>query len=109
MTFSQGANCDKTFIDGSHHRTRLPIITLRVVLATREQQSGSFKEVFLGNGKSLVLCCGFMGSVRLCYYSNSILANERFFQRALERAYSGSSFPIHGNLETLISIPVLLS
>jgi len=77
--FSQGANYYKTFVAGSPHRTRLPIITLHAVLVTREQQNGSFKEVSLPNGSSLVPCCGSMGSVRSYYHSNPILANGHFF------------------------------
>jgi len=77
--FSQGANYYKTFVAGSPHRTRLPIITLHAVLVTREQQSGSFKEVSLQNGNSLVPCCGSMASVRSYYHSNPILANGHFF------------------------------
>ena len=76
---SQGANYDRTFVDGSLHRIRPPTITLRAALVTKGQQSGSFKEVSLKDGNPLVPCCGFMASVRSCYHSNSILANDHFF------------------------------
>ena len=75
---SQGANCYKTFLDGSLHRIRLPITTLHAIPITREQQSGSLKEVYLENGNRLVLCCGFMGRVRLYCHSKYILAKKTF-------------------------------
>ena len=68
--------CNKTFVDGSLHRTHLPIITLHPILVAREQQGGSCKEVSLESGNLLVLCCGFMGSVRLYYHSNITLADS---------------------------------
>ena len=59
----QGANCDRTFIDGSLHQIRLRITTLHVVLVIREQQIGSLKVVSLKSGNQLVPYCGFTESV----------------------------------------------
>ena len=50
----QGANCDRTFVDGSLHQIRLPITTLHVVFTIREQRIGSFKAASLENGDQLV-------------------------------------------------------
>ena len=77
QAFLQGANCDKTFEDGSLHRILPQTITLLVMLVTREQQSGSFKEVFFENGSRLVLCCGFTGSVRSSDQPHSTLTDDR--------------------------------
>ena len=60
----QGANCDRTFADGSPHQIRLPITILHVALVIREQQIGSLKVVSLESGNWLVPYCGFMESVR---------------------------------------------
>ena len=61
---SQGTSYDRTFSDGSLRRTRRPITTLRVVLITREMQSGFLKAVSLPNGNPLLRFYGFMENVR---------------------------------------------
>ena len=69
----QGANRDKTFIDGSLHQIRLRITILHVMLIIREQQTGSFKGVSLEGGKQLVLYYGFTESVCSLYHSHLLL------------------------------------
>ena len=75
--FFQGANCDKTFVDGSRHQILPQITTSHATLVTREQQSGSFREVSFENGSRLVLCCGFTGSVRSFLFPFPIYSHRR--------------------------------
>jgi len=70
----QGANCDRTFVDGSLHQIRLRITILHVVLVTREQRIGSLKGVSLENGNQLVPYCGFTESVRSLYHFHLLLS-----------------------------------
>jgi len=69
----QGANCDRTFVDGSPHQIRLPITILHVVLVIREWQIGFLKAASLENGDQLVPCCGFTESVRSLYHFHLLL------------------------------------
>jgi len=69
----QGANCNRTFIDGSLHQIRLRITILHVVLVIREQRIGFLKVVSLGSGNQRVPCCGFTESVRSLYHFHLLL------------------------------------
>jgi len=69
----QGANCDRTFVDGSPHQIPLRITILHVVFIIREQRIGSLKAVSLKNGDQLVPYCGFTESVRSLYYFHLLL------------------------------------
>ena len=61
----QEASHGTTFINGSLHRTRPPITTLRVPLIKRERQTGSFKGVSSPDGsqQTPVHYFGFMANV----------------------------------------------
>ncbi len=65
---SQGTNCVRAFINGSLHQTRPRIITLHVVLITREQQHGSFKEAYSRNGWQRVHFFGSTENVRPSHF-----------------------------------------
>ena len=67
QALSQGANCDRIFVDGSRHQIRLRTITLRVMLITKEQRHGSSEAVFtrIGNQQVPNRSSGSMESVRL--------------------------------------------
>jgi len=69
----QGANCDRTFVDGSLHQIHLPITILHVMFIIREQRIGSFKAASFENGDQLVPCCGFTESVRSLYHFHLLL------------------------------------
>jgi len=73
QSFFQGANCDRTFKDGSLHQIHLRITILHVVFVIREQQIGSLKVVSLGSGDQLVPYCGFTESVCSLYHFNLLL------------------------------------
>ena len=60
----QKANCGRTSTNGSAHRIRRPIITLRAVLITRRRQPGSFKAEFSANGNQQARSSGFTENVR---------------------------------------------
>ena len=73
QSFFQGVNCDRTFIDGSLHQIHLRITILHVVLAIREQRTGSLKVVSSEDGNQLVPYCGFMESVRPLHHFHLLL------------------------------------
>ena len=62
---SQGINCNKTSVDGSPHQIHPRIITLPVVIITREPQLGSFKAGYIRNGNRHLRFSGSMGNVSL--------------------------------------------
>ena len=64
-TSFQKTNYGRASTDGSFHRIRPQIITLRVVLITKNQQLGFSKETFTRNGNQKELSSGFTESVRL--------------------------------------------
>jgi hypothetical protein len=64
----QGANCDRTFVDGFLPQIRLRITILQLAFVIREQRVGSLKVISIGNGNQLVPYCGFMESVRSLYH-----------------------------------------
>ena len=61
------------------------------MLATRDQQNGSFRAVFSPNGGQRVRFCGFTENVCPFYFFPSTATDNDLSQRALGRAYSGSS------------------
>ena len=63
---SQGVNYDTIFVDGSLHQIRRRIITLHVVLITREPQPGFFKAAYIMNGNLHLRFSGSMENVRTC-------------------------------------------
>ena len=62
---SQGINYDKIFVDGSPHQIPPRIITLPVVVITREPQHGSFKAAYIMNGNLHLRFSGSRENVRL--------------------------------------------
>ena len=63
-TSFQKTDRGRTSTNGSPHRIRRLIITLRVILITRKPQRGSFKATFSANGNQQARYFGSMGNVR---------------------------------------------
>ena len=76
---AQGINYDKTFANGSLHRTRLLTTTLHAVLIASKQRSGFSKEVFSPNGNLMARSCGSTENVRSADISGAKAADSHLF------------------------------